>query len=160
MKKIKIITILSLIFLIITITTNSYALTTIISDSDQFLGKGSSVEQTLGAEGNEQLKNTSNDLFKLLTAIGIVVMFIVGTIIGIQFMIASAEDKAKVKEALVPYIVGCIIIFGAFTIWSIVVKTGQTLFPTTKTSAPKTDIPDDLSDYESDSEHDVLSGKF
>lgn len=52
-------------------------------------------------------------------------MFIWGTIIGIQFIVASAEDKAKLKEALVPYIVGCIVIFGAFTIWSIVVNLGQ-----------------------------------
>ena len=56
-------------------------------------------------------------------------MFFVGTIIGIQFMIASAEDKAKVKEALVPYIIGCVVIFGAFTIWSIVVNIGQDIIP-------------------------------
>lgn len=72
-----------------------------------------------------QLQSTSEDLFKLLTAIGILVIFIVGTIIGIQFMIASVEDKAKVKETLVPYVIGCAVILGAFTIWSIVVNTGQ-----------------------------------
>lgn len=42
-------------------------------------------------------------------------------------MVASAEDKAKVKEALIPYIVGCIVIFGAFTIWSIAVNMGQSI---------------------------------
>lgn len=52
-------------------------------------------------------------------------MLLVGTIIGIQFMVASAEDKAKVKEALVPYVIGCAVIFGAFTIWSIAVNLGQ-----------------------------------
>ena len=57
-------------------------------------------------------------------------MLIVGTIIGIQFMVASAEDKAKVKEALVPYIIGCAVIFGAFTIWSIVVNIGQDITQT------------------------------
>lgn len=57
-------------------------------------------------------------------------MLIVGTIIGIQFMVASAEDKAKVKEALVPYIIGCAVIFGAFTIWSIVVNIGQDIAQT------------------------------
>ena len=57
-------------------------------------------------------------------------MLLVGTIIGIQFMLASAEDKAKVKEALVPYIIGCVVIFGAFTIWSIAVKLGQDIAPT------------------------------
>lgn len=64
-------------------------------------------------------------MYKLLMAIGIVIMFAVGIVIGIQFMVASAEDKAKVKEALIPYIVGCIVIFGAFTIWSIAVNLGQ-----------------------------------
>lgn len=68
-------------------------------------------------------------MYKLLMAVGIVVMFLVGTIIGIQFMIASAEDKAKVKEALIPYIVGCMVIFGAFSIWSIAVNIGQDVIP-------------------------------
>ena len=54
-------------------------------------------------------------------AIGIVVMLLVGTIIGIQFMVASAEDKAKVKETLVPYVIGCVVIFGAFAIWKLAV---------------------------------------
>lgn len=125
MIRIKKISILILFILIITITNNSYAIGSIISDSDNFLEEGVTVEETLGTEGVEQLKSTSNDLFKLLTAIGIVLMFIVGIIIGIQFMVASAEDKAKVKEALIPYIVGCIVIFGAFTIWSLVVNMGQ-----------------------------------
>lgn len=57
-------------------------------------------------------------------------MFIVGTFIGIQFMVASAEDKAKVKEALVPYIIGCAVVFGAFTVWSIAVNIGQDIVPT------------------------------
>ena len=57
-------------------------------------------------------------------------MFAVGTIIGIQFMMASAEEKAKVKEALIPYVVGCAVIFGAFTIWSIAVNIGQDIVPT------------------------------
>lgn len=93
------------------------------SSADSFLSAGSST--SVIDEG--QLKTTSNFMFKLLTAVGIVVAFIVGIIIGIQFLVASAEDKAKVKEALVPYIVGCIVIFGAFTIWSIAVNMGQSI---------------------------------
>lgn len=67
-------------------------------------------------------------MFKLLMAFGIVIMLIVGTVIGIQFMLASAEDKAKVKEALIPYVIGCLVIFGAFTIWSITVNILQDTF--------------------------------
>lgn len=74
-----------------------------------------------------QLQDTSRFLYKILVSIGIVVVFIVGTIIGIKFMIASAEDKAKVKEALVPFIIGAAVIFGAFTIWSMVINIGQSV---------------------------------
>ncbi len=35
-------------------------------------------------------------------------------------MAGSVEQKAKVKDSLVPYIVGCIVIFGAFGIWKLV----------------------------------------
>lgn len=86
---------------------------------------GESVSNTIK---ESQLKETSNFIFKLLMAIGIVVMLLVGTIIGIQFMVASAEDKAKVKEALIPYVIGCGVIFGAFTIWSIAVNLLQNSF--------------------------------
>ena len=36
-------------------------------------------------------------------------------------MAGSVEQKAKVKDSLVPYIVGCTVIFGAFGIWKLVV---------------------------------------
>ena len=36
-------------------------------------------------------------------------------------MIASAEDKAKIKEAMIPYVLGCIVIFGAFGIWKLAI---------------------------------------
>ena len=33
----------------------------------------------------------------------------------------SVSEKANVKETLIPYIAGCIVIFGAFGIWKLVV---------------------------------------
>ena len=36
-------------------------------------------------------------------------------------MLGSVEEKADIKGLLIPYIVGCIIIFGAFAIWKLVV---------------------------------------
>ena len=35
-------------------------------------------------------------------------------------MVGSVDQKAKVKDSLIQYIVGCIVIFGAFGIWKIV----------------------------------------
>lgn len=121
-KKISIIVILMLLIAIVFSGNSQATIGNIFKDADEFLEEGDPVGETIN---ETQLQETSKFLYKLLLAIGIVVMFIVGTILGIQFMIASAEDKAKVKEALVPYIVGCLVIFGAFTIWELAVNLGQ-----------------------------------
>lgn len=67
------------------------------------------------------IKDDASGIFKVLLAIGTVLTVIVGAILGISYMAASAEDKAKIKEKMIPYILGCIVIYGAFTIWYVVV---------------------------------------
>ena len=69
----------------------------------------------------ETIRTSVTNIFKFLIAIGTVLSVIIGAVLGVSFMMASAEDKAKVKEAMLPYITGCIVIFGAGTIWYTVV---------------------------------------
>ena len=52
---------------------------------------------------------------------------IIAGILGIKFMIGSAEEKAQIKDALIPFVIGCIVIFGAFGIWKIFVTMGKNL---------------------------------
>ena len=61
-------------------------------------------------------------IFNVLVALGTVLTVIIGGILGIKFMMASAEDKAKIKEGMIPYATGCVIIYGAFIIWKIIVS--------------------------------------
>ena len=42
-------------------------------------------------------------------------------------MVGGAEGQAKVKEMLVPFIVGCVIVFGGFGFWKIAVTIGNKL---------------------------------
>ncbi len=42
-------------------------------------------------------------------------------------MVGGAEGQAKVKEMLVPFIVGCIIVFGGFGLWKIAITVGNSL---------------------------------
>ena len=37
-------------------------------------------------------------------------------------MMGSASQKAETKELIIPYIVGCVVVFGAFIIWKIVIE--------------------------------------
>ena len=55
-----------------------------------------------------------------LTVIGTVVAIVGIMVIGIKYMIGSAEEKAEYKKTMVPYLVGCIFIFAITRIVSII----------------------------------------
>lgn len=88
----------------------------IIKDADGFLNKGTNKEID-----EKSLKNTSNTVYNILLGIAIVLAIIIGACLGITFMLAGSAGKAKVKEAVIPYAVGCFVAFGAFGIWNLVV---------------------------------------
>ena len=121
MKKfVKVILILIIVISItnISFATEGYSISNMITDAQNFTQSGNSVESMINTTA---LKNTSTLIYKTLFSIGLVVAIIVGIILGIQFMIASAEDKAKVKETLIAYVVGCVVLFGAYGIWRTVI---------------------------------------
>ena len=88
----------------------------IMNDADSFLQKGkASIDET-------ELKSTSDFLYNLLLGIGIIVAVVVGMIIGIKYMTSSVEGKAELKQAAIGYAAGCLVIFGAFGIWKLVIN--------------------------------------
>lgn len=93
-----------------------------ISDADEFLTTGDRYENTINVEN---LKSTSNFIYNVALAVAIVIALVIGTILGVKFITASVEGKAQIKEALIPYIAGCVVVFGSFTIWKIAVNFGQ-----------------------------------
>lgn len=119
--KIKSILIILLMLIIVSsvgIKNISYASTAddIMNDADNFLDKG---KTNGGAVDTEKLQVTSNFLYNLLLAVGIVLAVIVGMIIGIQYMLGSVSQRADLKKALIGYVISCVVIFGAFGIWKI-----------------------------------------
>ena len=84
-----------------------------------FMQAGQGQNNPLNQEG---LQNVSDVVYNVLLAVGIIAAVIVGLIIGIKYMMGSVAQNAETKELLAPYIVGCVIIFGAFAIWKIVVN--------------------------------------
>lgn len=91
----------------------------IVSGAEDFIEAGEKDDHPTIEDSD--LKNMSDLLYNTLLIIAIVITVIVGLIIGIKFMTGSVSEKAKIKETLIPYIAGCIVIFGAFGIWKLVV---------------------------------------
>lgn len=61
-----------------------------------------------------------NLIYDLLLGIGIIVAVIIGIILGMKFMLGAADEQADIKQKLVVYVAGCVVVFGAFGIWKLV----------------------------------------
>lgn len=69
------------------------------------------------------LNRPSSEIYNVLTSFGMIIAVVVGLVLGMKYMIAGADEKAEVKETLLPYIIGCVVTFGAFGIWKILINT-------------------------------------
>ena len=115
----KIVSYILILFLIIFIptTTRAGVMENVIKSGDAFLD---SADTTITVE-EDKLKVAADDIYNILLYAGIGLSVIIAAILGVQFMISSAEDKAKIKEALIPYVIGCVVVFGSFGFWKIAV---------------------------------------
>ena len=98
---------------------NAISIGNIIGGADNFVndgkqGSGDAINSTI-------IQDTSSLIYNTLLIIGISAAVIVGTVLGIQFITGSVEQKVKVQESLLPYLAGCVVLFSAFGIWKLVI---------------------------------------
>lgn len=92
-----------------------------INDANKFIKNGKDEVTREAVTDDTVLKNTTDKIYNILLALGIVLSVIVGGILGIQIMWGSIEQQVKAKEILIPYVLGCFVIFGSFGLWKLAV---------------------------------------
>lgn len=123
---IKIITLMTIILMMFSPISNASAMDSIINDGDSFLQEGKNNGSNL--INQSQLKAEINDIYNIVFTIGVALSVLIGAILGIKFMTGSVEEQAKIKETLIPYAIGCIVVFGAFGIWKLIITMGGNIF--------------------------------
>lgn len=119
-KKIKIIsTILTSVMLVAMLATVSMADVDAGSIAGQLTGTQTSASGSVVTLGNQ--------LIGIITTVGVVVAVVVLLVLGIKYMMGSAQEKAEYKKTMIPYLVGAILIFGASAITKVVVSIGQNI---------------------------------
>lgn len=125
--KILILTVI-LLFTMLINTSEAAFWSNIFEYGDNFLETGANAATQIDPSNlnagatDKKTRELMDDLYSIVFPLGVVATVVVGAILGIKFMLASAEDKAKVKESMVPYVVGCIVIYGALGIWRICIQ--------------------------------------
>ncbi len=108
----KLIVVLSIIFCILAIGVMSYASTAgdVLAG---LTGEGANVDTT-GITG------LGNSIIAVVRIVGIVIAVVILLVLGIKYMMGSAEEKAEYKKSMIPYIVGAVLIFASTTIVGVV----------------------------------------
>ncbi|MBE5821538.1 MAG: hypothetical protein E7311_02995 [Clostridiales bacterium] len=65
--------------------------------------------------------NFGNIITGAIQAVAIIVAVAILMYVGVKFMLASPAEKANLKGALVPYIVGAILVFAAVPLVNVIV---------------------------------------
>ena len=68
---------------------------------------------TAGEVKSDSIKTAGRNLVGVFQAIGIVLSVVVLTVIGIKYLMGSAEEKADYKKSLIPYVIGAALVFTA-----------------------------------------------
>ena len=102
-KAIKFMTVVLMTIMMITISVNSFAAPI---EPKNLIAKDN-------VSGSNEITGVGQSLVGILQTVGIVLSVVVLIILGIKYMMGSAEEKADYKKSMLPYVVGAGIIFAA-----------------------------------------------
>lgn len=107
-KHSKVISVMLIAIIVITIGTNVFAAVTGVSNPSELTGKTVS--------GTDKITSIGNQVITILTIVGTVASVIILIILGLKYMMGSAEEKAEYKKTMMPYIIGAGLVFAASAI--------------------------------------------
>lgn len=101
-----------IVMVLLALTTNVMAVTGTDVTPDQITGQSS-----VDVSG---VTNIGNSIVRVLSTAGIVLSVVILIVLGIKYMLGSAEEKAEYKKTLLPYVIGAALIFAASSIATII----------------------------------------
>lgn len=120
MKSVKnIIKILIISLLFLSINNHAYAIGDVISSGKSFLQEAKT--DAFGLKG-DVVADAAGNIYNILLGAGIVIIMVIAVFLGAKFIMASAEEKAEIKQSMLPFIIGTFVTFAAFGIWRIMVN--------------------------------------
>ena len=70
--------------------------------------------------GNHEVTKAINKVIGILQVIGTGISLVVVSLLGIKYMLASPADKADTKKAILPIVIGCVLVFGGVNLVALV----------------------------------------
>lgn len=111
-KTVKIISaLLIVIMLIASLSSIAYASTT-----EETLNAMLEAQKNGSANGTNEVTTLGGRIVGIVQVVGVIIAVIILLVIGIKYMLGSAEEKAEYKKTMMPYLIGALLIFAGSTI--------------------------------------------
>lgn len=104
-KTMKILTTIATILLIISMGTSIVAATSV-----------GGMELSPNTSNTGDITTIGNKVMGIIQVVGTIAAVAIVMVLGIKYMMGSAEEKAEYKKTMIPYIIGAILLFAATTI--------------------------------------------
>ena len=108
-KTIKIISVLAIILCV------SMSIVPVFADTDSILDALNQDPEEVG-----EVTAIGAKIINVITNIGMVIAIAVLVVLGIKYMMGSAEEKAEYKKTIIPYFIGALLIFSAAAIVKVI----------------------------------------
>lgn len=125
MKKVifKILSLLILFFIISTIVTHdsmAESLKEIDDTAKGFIERGKQSGASTMPDTETKMADIVMPIAQVLVIVGTIVIVVAASVMGIKYMVANPEEKAKLKTQLIGLVVATFVIFAAQFIWATV----------------------------------------
>lgn len=111
-KKMKIIFTIMLTVVLLSIVTSVFAAGEALDPSE--------FEPDYSSGKTEDIMTITNKIMGLIRNVSVIIGVIILMVIGVKFMLGSAEEKAEYKKSLMPLVVGIVIVMAATSIMSLI----------------------------------------
>lgn len=71
------------------------------------------VDPDVNVTGMETVQTIGSQIASIIRTVGVIAAVIILMILGIKYMMGSAQEKADYKKTMIPYIIGAVVLFAA-----------------------------------------------
>ena len=114
---------LAILVLMLVFATVSIVCAKDIYTPDEFLNTDNKVSY----KGTTNIKKAGGKITGIIQIVGTVSSIVILTVLGIKYIMGSAEERAEYKKTLFPYFIGAIFVFGATNLAQVVYTWASTL---------------------------------
>ena len=101
----------------ITISSMMYSTMSLAASQTGFDPSGFTAKES---DATNQVEGFGNTVLGIVSMAASVLAVIVLIVLGVKYMMGSAEEKAEYKKTLLPYFIGAIFVFGAGAITTVI----------------------------------------